>query len=882
MTLDSGTRLGPYEILSRIGAGGMGEVFKARDTRLDRSVAIKVLPSALAHDAQLKVRFEREARTISQLSHPHICTLHDVGSENGVSYLVMELLEGESLAARIARGPLPLAEVLRYGAQIADALANAHRHGVTHRDLKPGNIMLTKSGAKLLDFGLAKAATPAIAANDATVARTSEPITAQGTLLGTFQYMAPEQLEGAEADARTDIFALGAVLYEMLTGKRAFEGKTRTSLIAAIVAAQPRSIAELQPMTPAALEHVVERCLRKDPEERWQSARDVAEELRWVAETPAAKPSGIRGSARLPWILVAICALVGAGLAAWVALRPAPARRVVRAFFPAPAGKFLNDAVPTVALSPDGSRVVFQTFDASGSATLRLRAANGLDSTPIQGGDFGRGAVFSPDGEWIAFIANGRVRKVPAAGGSPVVLGEATNPRGLTWSADGSAIYYSPTPASGIWRVSASGGDARPVTTPDASRGENSHRWPSMLPDGRHLLMTIRTATIASFDDAKIAALSLETGTWQTVLEGGSFPRFAPGGHLLFARAGSIHAIRFDPATLKTSGAPVRVVTDVDMLRDNGVAHFDVARDGSLAYVPATPNISDTHLVSLGPDGAKTMNRTPRAHLFVPRVSPDGRFIALRVGAANDDIWIYDIARDSFTRLSFEGGDEDVPIWTADGKHVIYTNSDSKGFRLVMRPVDGSGEARELRRSTEPILAWSAAPNGRSIIVSTWTQQTKRDLHLLSLETGTLQPLVVSPFNDGAGAFSPSGKWIAYVSNESGRPEVYVRSVAQGGGRWAVSTNGGVEPRWTPDGTAIYYRNGEELWRAPMTESAGAVSIGSPVFALRIERISDGYDVGPDGRIVTAQLRKGSLGASGFHYVHNWTAELERRVPVHR
>jgi eukaryotic-like serine/threonine-protein kinase len=587
MTVDSGTRLGPYEILSRIGAGGMGEVFKALDTRLDRSVAIKVLPAALAHDAQLKVRFEREARTISQLSHPHICTLHDVGSDNGVSYLVMELLDGESLAARVARGPLPLADVLRYGAQIADALADAHGHGVTHRDLKPGNIMLTKGGAKLLDFGLAKAATPAIAPGDATIARTSDPITAQGTLLGTFQYMAPEQLEGAEADPRTDIFALGAVLYEMLTGKRAFDGKTRTSLIAAIVGAQPRPIAELQPMTPGALEHIVERCLRKDPEERWQSARDVAEELRWVAEVAPAQPRSTR-VARLPWAVAGLLAVTVIGLAAWLLTRPVPPRRTVHAFIPAPPRHVMADAVSVVAVSPDGSRIVFQSFERDEPSMLHMRRIDRFESTPIPGTENARGPVFSPDGRWLAFVAANRLRKMLAGGGAPVVLAENANNRGLTWSADGAAIYYAPSAASGIWRVSATGGDARAITTPNGEQGENSHRWPHALPDGKHLLMTIRTTTIGSFDEARIAVLSLDTGKWHTVVEGGSSPRYARTGHLLFARGGDLYAVGFDLKTLKVHGEPVRVVTGVEMLRDNGIAHYAVGDDGSLVYVPAT------------------------------------------------------------------------------------------------------------------------------------------------------------------------------------------------------------------------------------------------------------------------------------------------------
>src|SRR5437773_9964080 len=500
--MTSGTRLGPYEIVAPIGAGGMGEVYKARDTRLDRAVAIKILPTEFASDAQRKARFEREAKTISQLSHPNICALFDVGD----NYLVMELLDGETLGDRLSRGPLPLPEVLKYGAQIADALGKAHREGVVHRDLKPGNVMLTKGGAKLLDFGLAKSGGHQPAVVDATEAK---PLTKEGTIVGTFQYMAPEQLAGEQPDARSDIFALGAVLYEMATGKRAFEGKSKTSLIAAIMIGEPKPMSELQPLTPGALEHVVKKCLAKDPDERWQNATDIGQELRWISET-GSQAGSARGSRRAIFgmiaagVLVIIAALAGL-LHFNRRTTPSPLRRYS---IPLP---LAAPAEGALALSNDGRRMVYKS-----SAGLYLRKMDTGVVTAIAGTERGDMPFFSPDGEWIGFYSavDGAIKKVALSGGSPVTIDKVPQPtRGATWLRENSILFGSP--GKRFSQVSASGGTAQPLGTYDPKQTE---RWPTLLPDGRHLLYTINDNS-ANYERARIAVLSLSDRTSRILLE---------------------------------------------------------------------------------------------------------------------------------------------------------------------------------------------------------------------------------------------------------------------------------------------------------------------------------------------------------------------------
>jgi Tol biopolymer transport system component len=888
MTVHSGTRLGPYEVVSRIGAGGMGEVFKARDTRLDRSVAVKILPADFSKNAQLRLRFEREAKAISQLSHPHICTLHDVGSEGGVNFLVMELLEGESLADRLTKGPLPMAEVIRYGAQIADALAVAHRRNIVHRDLKPGNIMLTRSGAKLLDFGLAKVG-PAISNPEETTAAAGatehKPLTERGTILGTFQYMAPEQLEGVDADARTDIFAFGAVLYEMATGHRAFTGKNKTSLIASIVSAQPRPLREMQPLTPPVFEHLVDRCLAKDPDERWQNAQDIAEQLRWISE--AGSSAGVaapivrqrKGREQVAWVLAAVLAVAG-GVATWRSSRHAPARPVQRTAIVTADDITVGDSFPALAITPDGSAVILRSLaNENNPPQLYLRRLSTTATQPLAGSIGARSPFISPDGKWVGFFADSQLRKIPIDGGSPTVLTAANVPRGGTWGTDG-YIYYAPEPQSGIWRVPENGGKAEEVTRPDPAQGENSHRWPQLLPGGKHLLVTIRPSTINSFDDGKIGVLDLVARKWTVILTGGSHARYAPTGHLLFGRANALYAVAFDPEELKVEGTPQRVVDGVSVLADSGAAQYDLSSRGSLVYLTAAGRKVSGVLASFDGSAVRQISQDAKP-IYSPRVSPDGRFIAVRFSLANDDIFIYDVARDAYTRLTFEPGDEWDPVWSPDGRKIYYAWSPSHGDqRLVTRPADGSGEPRVLAKDTLPIIPGSISADGKWLVARTATPETKGDITLFSLVDGARRELVKTPFDEYQPRFSPDGRWIAYVSEESGTPQVYIRATQPGGGKWQISKEDGFSPLWAPDGRVLYFASKtRSLRRVAIATNEHGVQASVPVAMFTPPRMADAPDVGPDGTFIAPQRSDANASREPIQYVENWFTELTARVP---
>lgn len=891
MTIKSGTRLGPYEISERIGAGGMGEVWKARDTRLERSVAIKILPAEFAGNSMFKLRFEREAKTISQLNHPHICTLHDVGEEAGVSYLVMELVEGESLFDRLERGSLPMSDVLKYGAQIAGGLDRAHRAGIVHRDLKPANIMITRTGAKLLDFGLAKSSPMAapLSAVSLEGATQHRPLTQEGTLLGTFQYMAPEQLAGEEADARTDIFAFGALLYEMATGKRAFDGKNRTSLIAQIVGGEPRPMREILPLTPPAFEHIVQKCLSKEPDDRWQSAHDLGEELKWLAQSSSQTNALVTAPSKRQW------RERGAWAAALVATAIAIAT-YAQSRINAGSGKHatirrFDLAVPPevsidrrvngpVALTPDGQSLVYVGY---GGATSRLflRSLDSFESTPIAGSEGAVSPFFSPDGQWVGFVADAGLRKVPVHGGAAVTIcnGCMPNDRGAEWGRDG-MIYLAPSAATGIHRVSASGGTAVAVSRPSAERKELSHRWPQVLPDGKHLLVTIKTLGISSFDDAQIGVVSLADGKTKTILDGGTFARYIPGGQMVFARGSSLYAVAFDLKTMEVRGTPVRVLDSVFVDPDTGSAQFSFTPGGTLVDLPAilTPGVS---LVAVDRVGRERVITSQSHRLSGARLSPDGRTVAVNRGAANDDIVLIDLARGTTTRLSFEPGNEDDPVWSADGSRVFYAAEvPGEGLlQIASRAADGSGEAVELLRSSDTIVPTSASPDGKMLMYAQTSSTTGVDLWLLSLVDNKRTPLMHTPFNEQGAMFSNDGRWIAYQSNESGKDQVYVRSLAEGKGRWQVSIDGGQFPQWSRDGREIFYWSGADFYRVPV--SAGATfSPGQPekLFSNRSTYwLTDSGDVTPDGTFLMIS-RSGEFEARHFNFIVDWFDEINKRM----
>jgi serine/threonine protein kinase len=886
MTLSAGTRLGPYELVHPIGAGGMGEVYRARDTRLDRTVAVKVLPSHLSASPEVRQRFEREAKTISQLSHPHICALYDVGHQGGVDYLVMEYLEGDTLAERVAKGPLPLELTFRYGIEIADALDKAHRSGVVHRDLKPGNVMVTKSGVKLLDFGLAKALAPVSSASQFTALPTqAAPITREGSLLGTLQYMAPEQLEGKEADARTDIFAFGALLYEMATGRKAFAGATQASLIGAILRDEPRSISEAQPLTPRELDRLVRICLAKDPEDRWQTAHDVALQLREIGrgrerpETVMDRPVRARISRAVPWVL-ALIALGIAALLGRTALSKGPRPEVIRStLLPPPNTEFhfLDANSGTPAVSPDGTRIAFSARNLDDQILLWVRPLDSLDPFPIPGSSGATFPFWSPDGRSLGFFAQAKLKVVEASpSASPVSLADAEEARGGTWGPDGSILYSAGYHAP-ILRVSASGGSPTPVTK--VKRPE-LHRWPAFLPDGRHFLYNVR---VQGEENAVVYAGSLDSKERREILREHSDAVYVPPGYLLFRRAGRLMAVRFNTDRLAVVGEPVELVEGIDYLPPTGRTAFGVAPN-VLAYAPS----SDARLSRLA-----WFDRTGREvggigspGMYVsPRLSPDGRQLAVAVLerlAVPPDVWVFDTRLGTGTRSPLPFPDLN-PIFSADGERIFFGNTSEGRWNIFVRGVSGAGEPVSLLPSTRPRWPSDVSPDGSVLLYREFSTATRGDLKVLSL-SGERRPrdFIASTFDEDQGVFSPDGRRVAYVSDESGRKEIFLVSFPDASHRIRVSSEGGIQPRWSRDGRELYYISKGRTMMAAAVEPSSGVLTGPParLFDVPISyafgsHVPFKYDVAPDGRFLIV-VRASEAPPPPLVLVLNWQAGLKK------
>jgi len=891
MTLSAGTKLGPYEILSPLGAGGMGEVYKARDTRLDRTVAIKVLPSHLSSSSEVRQRFEREAKTISALSHPHICALYDVGNQDGVEYLVMEYLEGETIADRLAKGALALEQTLRYGIEIADALDRAHRQGIVHRDLKPGNVMLTKSGVKLLDFGLAKAIAPSSALPLTSLPTQASPVTQEGTILGTFQYMAPEQLEGKDADGRTDIFAFGATLYEMATGRKAFSGATQASLISAILRDDPQPISRVQTMSPPALDRVVKTCLAKDPEDRWQSAADIKRELGWVAEgpsvgVPGTAATGWRNRERVAWAVsgILLLALLGSLAALLRIARSQPAAAPVTRFAVLPPGKSTftapgESASSQPALSPDGRALAFVAY-AGGRHLIWIRPLGSLTAQALDGTEYGSYPFWSPDGQSLGFFAHGKLKRIAVSGGPPQTLCDASAGRGAAWSRDG-VIVFTPTQAEALYRIPAGGGAVTPATTLDTSRGELSHRWPSFLPDGRRFLYWTRSLKASNIG---IRVGSLDSKNVTSLLPADGMAAYARQGHLLFVRQGALLAQSFDPRSLNLSGEPLRVAEPLGFGSPPGYATFSVADSGVLAYVLG---VSPNRELVWFDRGGKQLGSVGEPGIYIsPALSPDEKRVAVGVRdprTASADIWLVDLARGIRSRFTFDPANETTARWSPDGSRVVFS-SNREGFtNFYEKSSSGAGEEKPVFRSDQDKFLTDLSQDGRFLAYHTAGPRTGWDVWVLPL-SGDRKPIpfVQTEFSDAQGQFSPDGKWLAYASDESGIFEVYVRPFPAPGGKWQVSTSGGTQPQWRRDGKELFYLSEEARLMAVEVKADSTFEASAPkqLFQARFPTASAPfgrtYTVTSDGqRFLVTRLMEEDR-AIPITVVLNWAAELKK------
>jgi serine/threonine protein kinase len=862
----------------------MGEVYRATDTRLDRTVAIKVLPSHLSEHPEVKQRFDREAKTISSLQHPHICSLFDVGHENGTDFLVMEYIEGDTLAKRLEGGALPTEDLMNFGNQIAEALEAAHRAGVVHRDLKPGNIMLTRSGVKLLDFGLAKTAeavnTQSSVTQLATEQHSGDPLTAEGTILGTFQYMAPEQLEGKEADVRSDIFALGAVLYEMATGRKAFEGKSQASLIASIMSSQPQPITAIQPLTPPALDQVIRTCLQKDPENRWQTVHDVALQIKWIMEggsqagIPRPVASRRRNRERSAWIVATVATAAALAMAAILMLQPKPAPpAAIRFHIEAPAA---INSFGSPRVSPDGRYVAFNGVDTTGTTMMWVRPLASLDAYPLPGTENCNRPFWSPDSRHIGFFAGSKLKRVPVTGGPPLTICEFPNGADATWGVGG-MILFDGRSGDSIQVVAAGGGVPAGATLIERDRHDLGHGWPHFLPDGKRFVFLkflsgapdeIHLATLGSFETVKLT-------------EGESRIEYVPPGYLMYETNGTLLAHPFDPDAGKFIGDPFPFAEGIGQ-GGVGLAHFSGAGNGTLIFTGG--DSPERQLVWFDRNGRELETVSDAGRIQNPVLSPDGRRLVVEIHDErndNTDLWMIDLRREAKSRFTFDAEDDISPVWSPDGSTVAFASNRDGDTDIFVKSaaatgaetkiIDTPGRAEPTHWLSDKMLA------GHAI-----NEKSGWDVMMYDPESGEATQQTSAEFIEAWTNLSPDGRFISYGSNEAGRFEVYLITYPPGGGKWQVSLNGGTESRWRADGKELFFLGLDRSLMAVDVTLSPEVEIGVPrrLFVAPVQRsvaTRNRFDVTGDGQrfLLVSLLNRGAVSPTTV--ILNWTAELDQR-----
>jgi Tol biopolymer transport system component len=899
MPLTSGTRVGPCTVLGPLGAGGMGEVYRATDTTLKRDVALKVLPAGFARDPDRMARFQREAEVLASFNHPNIAAIYGLAESGDVRALVLELVEGATLADRIAQGPITVDDALLIGRQIAEALEYAHERNIVHRDLKPANVKIRPDGrVKVLDFGLAKALASHAACHGESSEKVTSPATAAGVILGTAAYMSPEQAKGREVDCRTDTWSFGVVLLELLTGERPYRGDTISETLASIIRDEP-DFTKLPESTPSEIRRLLRRSLDKDPRRRLQAIGEgriaIEDALAGAPREEVGTVPGLRKRA-LPWAIAAVAAIV-AGIG-WVGVwrTTRPAQHPLTRFSADLGASALPGQNATAAISPDGTRIVFPNQTSDGKRQLATRLLDQADVTPLAGTDNGVEPFFSPDGKWIGFFADGKMKKISVQGGAVVTLCNASLARGATWGEDGSIIFMPTAGAFGLSRVSAQGGTPEVLTKP-GDTSEATHRWPQILPGGNAVLFTASRAVGISYEDATIDVLSLKTGEVKVVHRGGYFGRYVPGGYLLYLHQGTLFGVRFDLERLEVRGTPVPLLEDVAGNAGTAGGQFDFSQNGTFVYLNSNSAATTWPILWLEGSGKTQPLLAAPGRYFTPRLSPDGNRLALSIGLT--DLHVYDWARDTMTRLTFTTERTGYPVWTPDGTHIAFESQTSEGSSLNWIRADGSGEARRLLASKNELRPYSFTPDGKRLAFVELKVDTSTALSLLPIDTsdpdhpkpGAPEGFLTTGSMEGEPAFSVDGRWIAYVSDELGRADVYVRPFPHegGSGKWQVSTDGGRTPLWSRNGREFFYESlDNRIMVAAYTIVGNSFTVDKPrvwsdTQIFRPNAAMWNLDLAPDGKrfavLPPPKLAGDQKGSVHVTFVLNFFDELRRRIP---